>query len=169
MPFVIRYPGEIPAGTRNDDLIENVDIASLLADYAGIEIPADMGVQGRSFRENLRGNTPDNWRKSTYYRYWLHQAHRPAHFGIRGERYKLAFYYGQPLGLPGTESTPTEPAWEFYDLMEDPGEQHNAYRDPEYREIIAGLKEKLRQLREEVGDTDEQYPVMQEILEKHWN
>jgi len=169
MPFVIRYPGEIPAGTRNNDLIENVDFASLLADYAGIEIPADMGVQGRSFRENLRGNTPDNWRKSTYYRYWLHQAHRPAHFGIRGERYKLALYYGQPLGLPGTESTPTEPAWEFYDLMEDPGEQRNAYRDPEYREIISGLKEELRQLREEVGDTDEQYPVMQEILEKHWN
>ena len=25
MPFVIRYPREIPAGTRNDDIVENVD------------------------------------------------------------------------------------------------------------------------------------------------
>lgn len=169
MPFVIRYPDEIPGGTRNNDLIENADFASLLADYAGIDIPADAEVQGRSFRGNLKGNTPDNWRKSTYYRYWLHQAHRPAHFGIRGERYKLAFYYGQPLGMPGAESIETEPAWEFYDLLEDPREQHNAHGDPRYREVIANLKEELQNLRAKLGDTDEQYPVMQEIFNKHWD
>ena len=37
MPFVIRYPKEIPAGTRNKDIILNVDFASLLADYAGVK------------------------------------------------------------------------------------------------------------------------------------
>ncbi|MFC2115091.1 sulfatase-like hydrolase/transferase [Bacteroidota bacterium] len=35
MPFVIRYPREIPAGTRNSDIIENVDFSALFADYAG--------------------------------------------------------------------------------------------------------------------------------------
>ena len=169
MPFVIRFPGEIPAGTRNRDLIENVDFASLLADFAGVEIPPGMNTQGRSFRENLEGRTPEDWRQSTYYRYWLHQAHRPAHFGIRGERYKLAFYYGQPLGMPGAESTATEPAWEFYDLEKDPYESRNAYDDPGYVEVIRELKGKLQELREEVGDTDEQYPVMREILEKSWD
>ena len=39
MPFVIRYPKEIPAGTRNKDMILNVDFASLLADYAGVKTP----------------------------------------------------------------------------------------------------------------------------------
>lgn len=39
MPFVIRYPKEIPAGTRNKDMILNIDFASLLADYAGVKAP----------------------------------------------------------------------------------------------------------------------------------
>lgn len=168
MPFVIRYPGEIQAGTRNRDIIENRDFASLLADYARVEIPASMEVQGRSFRENLKGSTPGDWRDASYYRYWLHQEHRPAHFGIRGERYKLAFYYGQPLGMPGAEPEATEPDWEFFDLQEDPHELRNAYDDSAYREIIASMKKDLIRLRTEAGDTDEQYPVMGEIIEKYW-
>ena len=56
MPFVIRYPKEIPAGTRNKDMILNVDFASLLADYAGVKTPKES--QGHSFRDNLKGNTP---------------------------------------------------------------------------------------------------------------
>lgn len=169
MPFVIRYPGEIPAGTRNADLTGNVDFVSLLADYAGVEVPASMQVQGRSFRENLKGNTPANWRRTVYYRYWLHQEHRPAHFGIRGERYKLAFYYGLPLDMPGAEQEATEPSWEFFDLQKDPHELHNAYEDPAYREIIAEMKMELIRQRDQVGDTDEQYPVMKEIIEQYWN
>ena len=169
MPFVIRYPGEIPAGTRNRDIIENLDFASLLADYAGVEIPASMQVQGRSFRKNLQGQTPGDWREAAYYRYWLHQEHRPAHFGIRGERYKLAFYYGQPLDMPGAEPKPTEPAWEFFDLLEDPQELRNAYDDPSYRETINLMKQDLIRLRTEAGDTDEEYPVIGEIIEKYWD
>lgn len=34
MPFVIRYPRELPAGKRLDDLILNVDFAATLADFA---------------------------------------------------------------------------------------------------------------------------------------
>lgn len=37
MPFVIRYPKEIPAGTRNSDIILNIDFAATLADYAGVD------------------------------------------------------------------------------------------------------------------------------------
>ena len=62
MPFVIRYPREVPAGKRVDDLILNVDFAVTLADYAGADAPE--GSQGRSFRDNLRGDTPDDWRTS---------------------------------------------------------------------------------------------------------
>ncbi|MDX1701843.1 MAG: sulfatase, partial [Melioribacteraceae bacterium] len=92
MPFVIKYPKEIPAGTRNNDIIGNVDFSALFADYAGATYPSSM--QGRSFRENIKGNTSDDWRNFAYYRYWQDQVDRPGHFGIRGHRYKLAFFYG---------------------------------------------------------------------------
>ena len=75
MPFVIRYPKEIPAGTRNKDIILNIDFASLLADYAGVKVPELS--QGRSFRENLKGKTPADWRKNMYYRYWTHETGSP--------------------------------------------------------------------------------------------
>ena len=81
MPFVIRYPKEIKGGQRIDDIILNIDFAALLADYAGVKSPDYF--QGKSFRENLKGKTPKDWRKQSYYRYWLHHPDRPAHFGLR--------------------------------------------------------------------------------------
>ena len=102
MPFVICYPKEIKGGTSNNDLILNVDFAALFADYAGIPKPSF--IQGKSFRENLKGKTPVNWRTAMYYRYWEHSAERPAHFGIRDKRYKLIFYYGLPLERTGHQT-----------------------------------------------------------------
>ncbi len=131
MPFVIRYPKEIKGGRRIDDIVLNIDFSALLADYAGIEKPDY--IQGRSFRKNLAGNTPADWRKEMYYRYWLHRPERPAHFGIRNERYKLIFFYGQGLGKKGTSEETTSPAWEFYDLKEDPKELNNAIDEPRYK------------------------------------
>jgi len=166
MPFVIRYPPEIPAGSVLEDIVLNTDFAPLLLDYAGVDRPAYM--QGKSFRSNLAGDTPAEWRSSMYYRYWLHQTQRPAHFGIRKERYKLIFFYGQPLDMTGAHQESTEPGWEFYDLQEDPHENHNAYHEPKYQEIIESMKEELISLREQVGDTDENYQVVREIMEEHW-
>ncbi|MDN5204577.1 sulfatase [Fulvivirgaceae bacterium BMA10] len=166
MPFVIRYPKEIKGGTRIDDIILNTDFASLFADYAGI---GDRGFgQGRSFRQNLKGNTPTDWRESMYYRYWAHAPRRPGHFGIRTHRYKLIFFYGNHLGLRGAEKQEnTEPAWEFFDLEKDPYENHNAYNDPAYTEIIKELKEALLKQKEVVGDSDAQYAAMEEVMQDY--
>lgn len=162
MPFVIRYPKELRGGRRIDDIIINIDFAALLADYAGIERPSYL--QGESFRENLKGRTSEKWRKQMYYRYWLHSPDRPAHFGIRNERYKLAFFYGQGLGKKGVSETPTEAGWEFYDLKEDPDELHNAFEDEQYKVLIEEMKVALVKEREKYKDSDSEYPIMHEIL-----
>ena len=162
MPFVIRYPKEIKGNTWNEDMILNLDFPSLFLDYAGIE--SEGFTIGRSFRANLTGNIPEDWRKSMYYRYWLHQTNRPAHFGIRNNRYKLIFFYGQHLNMPGAHRENTEPAWEFYDLQNDPHENYNAYSDPGYTKIIDQMKEELIKLRKEIGDTDEKFPEMENVL-----
>ncbi len=167
MPFVVRYPKEVPAGKRIDDIILNIDFPALFADYAGVEKPESM--QGQSFRENLKGNTPSNWRQSAYYRYWTNHAKRPGHFGIRNKRYKLALFYGQSLDMTGSSKESTKPAWEFYDLEKDPNENHNAYNDAAYSEIVKDMKKELIKQREIYGDTDEKYPQLQDIFKTHWN
>ena len=152
MPFIIRYPAEIGAGLTIHDMILNLDFPSLFLDYGGVPIPPYM--KGVSFRDNLRGNTPADWRNDLYYRYWLHLEVRPAHLGIRNDRYKLALFYGHPLDMPGSDSTPTLPAWEFYDLEKDPHEGHNAYGEAAYQDIIRSMKGRLLELKHQVGDND---------------
>ncbi len=169
MPLLIRYPKEIKPGMVNNDIVMNLDFAPLFLDYAGTTTPAYM--QGESFRGNLKGQTPANWRKSMYYRYWMNDDndhHVAAHYGIRTDRYKLVFYYAKPLGMKGANEGALAPEWELYDLQNDPAEMHNIYKDPANKKLIAQLKKELLQLKEKYGDQDNKYPVMQEIYKKYW-
>ena len=168
-PMLIRYPKEIPAGTVNNDIVLNIDIAPLFLDYAGLPIPSYM--QGESFRENLTGQTPANWRKSMYYRYWMNNDtdhNVAAHYGIRTERYKLIYYYSLPLGIRGARESELKPEWELYDLQNDPAEMNNIYNDPANKKLIAQLKKELLQLKEKYDDQDSKYPEMVEINKKYW-
>ena len=58
MPFAIRYPNAIPAGSLANELVLNLDIAPTLLDYAEIKIPAEM--QGRSLRSIIPNNSKPN-------------------------------------------------------------------------------------------------------------
>lgn len=181
MPFLVRYPRMVEAGSRADLLVNNTDFAPTLIEIAGGEVPQYM--QGASFRSVLEtGEEPENWRTSTYYRYWMHMAHRlgnPAHFGIRTKKYKLIFYYGLDYRGPeiiktykGDRRNPpiaTPPAWEFYDLQNDPHEMDNRYNDDGYLEVISSLKKELRRLREELNETDDKYPHLQAIVNRYWD
>ena len=168
MPFVIRYPKEIPANERINDIVLNIDFASLILDYAAI--PQPDSFQGESFRANLRLETPTDWRKQMYYRYYAHAENRPSHMGIRTDRHKLIFYYGHPLGLKGTYTNQTTPpAWEFYDLEKDPLELSNQYTSYENKFVIDQLKSDLIDLRTELGDTETDPDELKEIIEKHWD
>ncbi len=155
MPLLVRYPGEIKAGSVNDDIVTNVDFAETFLDYAGAAIPGDM--QGRSVRPLLKGRTPHDWPKSMYYRYWMHRAHFnvAAHFGVRTKRYKLIYYYGLGLGAKGAKKKPTPPEWELFDLKKDPMEMNNVYGDPAYAGVVKELKAELIRLRKKLEDDND--------------
>ncbi len=162
IPFIVHYAKVVKAGSTNDWLINNTDFAPTILAIARVDVPAQM--QGHSFASVLRGEPrPADWRTATYYRYWMHMAHNlrvPAHFGIRTERYKLIFFYG--CTPTGGEKTP--PAWELYDLQTDPSEMQNQYPNPEYAEVVAGLKQQLSRTRAALNETDHNYPKVQAII-----
>ena len=61
MPFLVRYPKTVQAGQRFDTIIENVDYAPTMLDFAGATIPKT--VQGRSFKSLLEtGKEADGWK-----------------------------------------------------------------------------------------------------------
>ncbi|TYA65930.1 sulfatase family protein [Seonamhaeicola marinus] len=185
MPFFVRYPKSIKAGSRTDAIINNSDFAPTLIEMAGGKTPDYM--QGNSFKPILEtGEEPKDWQQSSYYRYWMHMAHahaNPAHFGIRTKKYKLIFFYGKywvdtdepdaewnrkSWGNRFTFHTPV--AWEFYDLENDPKEMNNLYGDPAYKDIIGDLKDQLADKRKELNEEDgDKFPHIQEVINKHWN
>ena len=152
MPFVVRYPKEIEPGSVSDAMVLNVDFAPLFLDFAGLPIPK--GMQGRSFRPVLGGETPPDWRDSMYYRYWMHKAHHNvyAHYGLRTKRFKLIYYYSDGLNQMGALDEKYEPEWELFDLERDPAEMHNVYADPAYTDTVRELKAELHRQQAAVGD-----------------
>ena len=138
MPFVIKNPRTITAGTTSDAMIMNVDFAPTLLDMAGLEIPLEM--QGKSFKGAFEGDDK-NQRKSVYYHYYEYPIWHKVqpHYGIKTDRYKLMhFYY-------------TMDEWELYDLETDPNEMNNIYAQAS-PELIDNLKKELQQLRTEYKD-----------------
>ncbi len=141
-PLLVRYPKEIKPGTKIDKLVQNLDFAPTLLDYAGVEIPKDM--QGESFRNLLSGKTSE-FRDFAYYTYYEYPAEHSAkrHYGIATQKYKLIhFYYDVD-------------EWELYDLEKDPSEMKNMYNNPEYKQVQADMLQKLKDARAKYGDSDE--------------
>ena len=157
MPFVISYPNEIPKNNRIDDLVTNVDIPSLILDYAGIEKPESF--QGSSFRNAILNENKDE-KEYIYYRYWQHDVKRPAHLGIRSKTHKLIYVYGDGLNKSGVNKINTKPTWEFYDLENDPFENSNEINNPEYKSIITNLRNQLIIEKRKVKDYELEIPAI---------
>lgn len=142
MPFLVRWPGQIKAGTVSDGMILNVDFAPTLLAAAGLKVPADM--QGRSFLPLLRGEQPKDWRTSMYYRYYHYPMHHRVqpHYGVRTQEHKLIYFNKIDQ-------------WELFDLRKDPHEVKNVYGDPQYAETVKTLKTEMYRLKKELKDEDQ--------------
>jgi arylsulfatase A-like enzyme len=142
MPFLVRWPGVIKAGTASDAIALNVDFAPTFLDAAGAAIPPD--VQGRSLVPLLRRRAPADWRTSMYYRYY----HDPgdhntrAHYGVRTRTHKLIYFWKKDQ-------------WELFDLVNDPMELHNLYGEPGQEPLTATLKAELQRLKQAVRDEEQ--------------
>ena len=140
MPFLLRYPSMIKEPQVNQDIITNVDFAPTLLDLAGIE--ESEVLQGRSFKQNILGQTPSDWEQAMYYHYYEYPFwhHVQPHYGVRTDRFKLIhFYFDRDV-------------WELYDLKNDPDELNNLISNPEYGTVVEELKSKMTMLQKKYKD-----------------
>ena len=141
IPFLVRWPGAVRAGTQNGAMTINTDFAPTFLDIAGLPPAAEM--QGHSLVPVLK-EQPVKWRTSFYYRYY----HDPgdhntrAHLGVRTLTHKLIHYWKKDQ-------------WELFDLGRDPDELRNVYTEPGQQEVVAELKAELARLKAEVKDEDQ--------------
>ncbi|WP_081211935.1 sulfatase family protein [Salegentibacter sediminis] len=146
MPMLMQFPKEIKSGTEINALTQNLDFAPTFLDFAGAEIPQDM--QGRSLKPLVNQTTSDqDFRNAIYYHYYdfpaFHMVKR--HYGVRTHRYKLIHFYDDI------------DFWEMYDLKEDPLEENNIYKHPDYVDIREQMHAKLDSLQEEYEVTEAEF------------
>ncbi len=159
MPFLIRYPKEIEAGSVVNDLLLNIDFADTFLDYAGAR--GKLKCQGESFRNVLKNHSKSDCNSdecaatarnkgydAVYYRYWDAPSEHYVfpHSGVRTERYKLAKF----IDIENSDSI----YYELYDLEKDPNELHNIFDKPEYSDIQNELFAKMEELRIKYEDND---------------
>ncbi len=88
VPLVVNWPGKIAPGQINSDLIDLTDILPTICEAAGIEIPVEPKLDGRSFLPQLLSK-PGNPREWIYSWYSRNGEEEKARIFARTKEYKL--------------------------------------------------------------------------------
>lgn len=135
IPLLIRYGRAVKRGIRKEELVQSIDMAPTLLQWAGCT--PHPYIDGRSLVPLINGETTD-WRNSILIEYYSDTVFpRIVNMGykaIRNERYKYIHY---------TELTGAD---ELYDLQEDPFELKNVIGDERMDGVLKDVREKLESL-----------------------
>jgi arylsulfatase A-like enzyme len=124
VPLIVRWPGHVPAGKRNDMLVRNYDLLPTLLDSVGLtaKIPDFPPLPGQSFAAALRGD-PLKWDNVAFYEFETARA-------VRTDDWKYV------------RRVPKGPN-ELYDLKHDLGERVNLVDRPDHAEVQKTLGRRL--------------------------
>jgi N-acetylglucosamine-6-sulfatase len=138
IPFVVRYPKLVKAGSRIEQLALNIDVAPTFLELAGVAVPKQ--VQGKSLLPLFKGDA-SGWRTSFLAEYFMEQqfGRVPTWQAVRTERWKYIRY------------TELEGMDELYDLQADPYEMKNLIGEQSARDAAAAMKKELDRLVMETG------------------
>jgi N-acetylglucosamine-6-sulfatase len=132
MPLVMRYPKEIRAGMRIDEMALGIDMAPTMFELAGVPIPND--IEGASHLPLWRRQFED-WREHFLIEYYSDTVFpRMDHLGYQAVR-TTQWKYIRYRELEGMD--------ELYDLEADPYEMRNLIDAPEAQDVLARLQSEL--------------------------
>jgi arylsulfatase A len=101
VPLIASWPGKIASGKVSPDLVDSTDFLPTICEAAGVTVPAELKVDGRSFLPQLKGEAGKP-------RHWIYSWYSP-----RGENLReFAFNQKYKLYKSG----------QFFDLVHDPAE-----------------------------------------------
>jgi len=151
VPFIIRAPGKVPAGSTNDLVTATIDLMPTIAKLAGAKVPTDRTIDGLDISEIFHGKQDELDRPFFFYQ---HQSLR----AVRQGQWKLH--------LPYTEEDKTKEGklWynhvpekdrpyinriTLYNLKDDIGESKNVAK--ENPEIVKNLMKQLDFAKKDIG------------------
>jgi arylsulfatase A-like enzyme len=124
VPFVLRWPGRVPAGSRLDMPFGAPDVLPSLCGLAGLPVPAP--VDGHDFSARLLGKDEGPHQDVVYMASHVPTfMARPGWRGLRTERWMYARSKERPLMLHDLEADP----YELQNLATDSGGQAASFDD----------------------------------------
>jgi arylsulfatase A-like enzyme len=130
VPLIISWPQRIQTGVVNDALVELRDLAPMLLELGGVDVPE--WVDAPSLWPMLTGAQPRkehrDFVRCEYYNALDKEDNTYATM-YRDRRYKLVVYHGHGLG-------------ELYDLQEDPHEFENLWDHPDHQMMKLNLMQR---------------------------
>lgn len=130
VPFLVKWPARIRAGSVSDRVTCHVDILATIADITGTEIPDKMAEDSFSFKMELMEEEVTSPRPPVI----NHSANGT--FAIRQGSLKLILSNGSG-GREKPSSKPFQKPYQLYDLDMDPREQRNLiHSNPETAQIL---------------------------------
>jgi arylsulfatase A len=136
VPFVVRWPQVVPAGSTSTRLIGTTDIVATVADIVGVRLPADAAEDSISFAATLRNPAAGGSREEGF----VHHSANGS-FGIRQGNWKLLL-----TSDSGRGNQPGPPGRQLYDLQADPKETKELAS--ERTDVVRRLETLLEQYRQ---------------------
>jgi len=123
VPFLVKWPGQVNAGSISEKTIGQTDLMATCAEIAGIDLSDDEAEDSFSMLPLFSDpNASDYGREAT-----VHHSINGS-FAIRKENFKLIFCPGSggwSDPKPDSDGIDDLPKFQLYDLAEDPGERNN--------------------------------------------
>jgi arylsulfatase A-like enzyme len=143
VPFIARWPGRIPAGSEDHELLALTDMCATFAALAGVALTADAALDSMNARPALLGQPHALPARETFI---SHGAGIHGPFGIRQGPWKLVQSAGGGIGFtPSARERPAR-APLLFNLADDPAEAKDlAAKHPEKVEELTQLVAKQRE------------------------
>jgi arylsulfatase A len=139
IPLIVRWPGRVAAGSRNQEFVCLGDFMATCADLLAAKLPDNTAEDSISFLPLLLGRPGPAPRET------LVESSINGSFGIRQGQWKLAFCAdsgGWSSPRPGRDKTDGLPRFQLFDVVADPKEQTNVL--DQHPEIVRRLGHLMR-------------------------
>jgi len=151
IPFLLHYPGRVPANTIIDVALSTVDFLPTI--LALMDVQTSGLEQGRDASDLFRtGEAPDGWHDVIFMRGTGRRDNKPDINWLAAitDRYKLIY-------------SPNDQPW-LFDLQTDPNELVNQFSNAEYVNVISDLSKSILEYGEKCNDPRVKHDKINEEL-----
>ena len=148
VPFIVRWPGKVPAGVVSNEIVHQMDVFPTLARFAGARVPQDRQFDGLDQGDFLLGKTEKSAREG-FVVYVGNDI-----FGVKWRNWKIMSKqvsegYGEPVLSYGVPL--------FYNLLTDQKEEHP--KDPRALQSLWVRYPAFAQLAEHMKSLQQEPPI----------